>query len=440
METSEQLAWQKIETDNQAGKLLHEDAYDPKANTFQSRAKAGAESGALLSIIESLFESSKQDHLSALPSDADLYTAKKFFKQNGTTGQSDLAELCQKKEVCGIGENHTSLGAKDYMAQNIEALAKQGYKFVGFEMVRQSNQALLDGYMKGSVSAAELIIRGSFRGYDYTPGAPERYLKILDAMKEYNQRTGANIRPIALEIDYSGFAFNERDAAWAKKVDEVLKDNPGQKMAIYAGAAHLGIRKDYSSVNQELQKLGHDSAAISLDFHNPQESAVLKSERAARSAREQGANSPFAYTVEADEQGEKRADSAVYIPMVELAHPDFGIDVTTPEDRGKSRTGAISLPRIDPDGKLLVKTDKDGCLISLAYQAGQSSDEIKLQKNREFEKYETGKWIHENNEGSEDLIYDRDPAWLVITIREGKLLQVRQNSLHDSTLLYPPLQ
>jgi len=387
----------------------------------------------------------------ALPSDADEKTAKEFFKL-GTTRQLNLAELCQDKTVCLIGEAHDSVGAKTYLASNVSALAQKGYTLIAFEAFQQKNQKILDEYMLGKVSKADFI-QVCFLEADFSIIGPEGYLKILDAMKSYNGLTGAHLRAIALEGDIHHSddyreTMSQRNNASAKKIDEVLQANPGGKIAAYVGSAHLGVNHDdFDSLNQELAKLGRDCVAISLDYElsDPRLSenrplvgakAARESIAAAKAARESGVKSYSSYPIELGE-GAKRADYGVYIPFLEPPPgQNIGRDVTAPSERGMCRTGLLELPDIDTDGQLLVTTENSGKVIKACYKSGKKSEEMILPKGHES-KYHSPEWhgssefaqwcnFHEEGKsGPERLVLYRNDFLVEILIgADGKVFRI----------------
>jgi hypothetical protein len=388
---------------------------------------------------ENLYDYKHSTNQPVLPSDASEALAKEFFSTHAGQDAGPLAQLCQQKEVCTISEKHSSLGDKEYMAASVIDLAQQNYSIVAFEMINQRDQKLLDGYVSGTVSADKLLTPDTFVAYDYAPGAPEGYLKILDAIKDYNQTTGSQIRPLALEIDYERTdpEMNKRDIAWAKKIDEVLKETPGAKLVTFSGNGHLGLRKCWSTLNRELARLGHASVAIELDSAKPDEIPDDYYKFAAKAVTALGATQPFSYAIKMDKNGEKRADFGYFVPWKEYPHPEIGKDVTPLQEQGDSRTGELNLNSSDPDGKLYVTTDNTGTVTNLVYRGGDVIKQISpLTADENFD-FGPNDWIlfKYGRESSVRLLRNKDTI-ATVAIEDGKLIQVRGSK----ALLYPPLQ
>jgi hypothetical protein len=412
---------------------------------LNSIKEPGESTGYLQIRFENLYPLDVAEHKAGLPSGAGTDQAREYFKKHANEDAGELARLCRAKEVCGIGEKHSSLTAKEYLAANIGDLSRQGYNLLGFEMINQRDQKLLDGYMTGTVSRKALLSPGAFVEYDYASGAPEGYVKILDAMKDFNRRTGANLKPLAIEVDYDrtdpdrNKTMNARDVAWAKFIDETLKQNPGSKVAVYCGADHLGVRKDFSSLNQELLRLGRESAAVQLDSANPHITNGTDSTTAANAAVDAGATHAFSYPIEMGASGVRRGDFAVFVPWKEPVHYEIGRDITEPAERGKTRTGQLDFNGVDPDGKFYVTTDNAGLVSRLEYTGGGRRHEIAPRQAEDLSDQGRDGWIIFKNGSDNDatvmLLRDGKPV-AKVTIVEGKLTQIRGNPV----LIYPPLE
>ncbi len=378
----------------------------------------------------------------ALPSDASIEQAKEYFKDQTGGDAGTIVDLCNGKEVCNIGERHTSLSSKEYLAENIEALAEKGYNFIAFEMVKQRDQHLLDGYVDGILSSESLLISDALLAYDYAVGAPEGYLKILDAIKDYNSRTGSHVRAIALETDYdvtnsSDSEMKKRNDAWAKKINAVLSANPGAKILTYSGGGHLGHRRDQNTLNTQLSLLGHDSTAIILDATRPKDEVINASRAAAQAATALGASRPFSYQVAADKSGAKRGDFGIFVPWKELPQAEIGKDVTSAQERQHFRTGELALTDGDADGRLYVTTDSNRNILKLEYRTGDLSYEIRPDEAIEMADVSNDGWIlfRHGNEKSVRLL--RNGINIAsVKVDDSTLRQVRGKS----RLIYPVLK
>lgn len=368
-----------------------------------------------------------------LPSNATFEQAQEFFSKPFKDAGS-LPQLCQGSAVCSIGEDHTSLASKDYVAQNIEGLAKAGYTFVGFEMALQSDQSLLDDYMGGKASRDSMI--NLFRSFDWEPGDPEEYVKILDAMKDYNQKTGAHMRAIGLELPVHGNAgadeiMTQRDHNWAQKIDEIIQQNPGAKIVTYSGAQHVGMRNRFNTVNQELSKLGLNSTSISFDSNDPKDRPLLDDRTAASAASKLAKTQEFSYPIVPGEDGEKRADFGVFIPWMDPKPIDTGKDVTSTEERGKTHTEEFELRDVDPDGKLLVTSDDTTeKVIKLEYKDANQSAVISPTDANILPNLTQDGWkrylLTSGNYSFSEFRNGKKISAVELT-KDGKLMQIRAN-------------
>lgn len=375
----------------------------------------------------------------ALPSDARLTQAKDYFNEHPTEDAGALSQLCWQKPVCSIGERHSSIASKELMAQSIESLAGQGYTTIGLEMVKQRDQGLLDAYMAGRGSKGTLLDKDRFGAHDYAAGGPEKYVSILDSMRAYNFCNLKKLKPLALEIDYdvTKNEMTRRDVAWAKLIDAELKQHPESKIVTYTGLGHLGLGKPWSTLTEELTKLGHQSSSINLDATSPGDSLVNNSRIAAAAAGDVGAKRSFSYPIAPARNGELRANFGVFIPWIEPRLEEPGKDVTAPSERGISRTGELAMTDTDKDGKLYATTNMTGELTKLEYRGGGHIDTIYPPQAEEMADVRGSGWIYfkHGTEGSLRLLRNRSFIAVVQT-EHGKLKQIRGNP----TLIYPDLR
>jgi hypothetical protein len=378
--------------------------------------------------------SSKYPSLSTalMPSDAVSFKAKAFFQaEAGSVGT--LPELCQTEKICTVGEDHTDLGAKEYFTSHIDGLARKGYKLFGLEMVKQSDQALLDRYIQDGIGREELLSQNVLGGFDYAQSGPKHYLMMLDAIREHNQRTGENLKVFAMDIEYSDptQAMAERNQRWAQKIDQMLKENPEAKVVTYSGKGHIGKQNKYSnSVNSELEKLGHRSTSVSLDSYDPSDAQWPGyGGLVAKGANEDNIKCALSYPIGPGYNGEERAKYGVVVPWKS----------ESPQEIGKNTTKTFDLHSFDDDAKLYVTTGEDGQPIRLRYTGGSYDQELAPQSAKETTEgtvVGNGWFVGTSAEGKREFAMYRAgiPIVRVDVFRSGSLM-----IFNNPKLLFPPV-
>lgn len=393
-----------------------------------------------IDIYSEAFDSRKE----SLKSDADSIEAENFFKRNKNKSAGSLDEFCADSPICTIGERHSSTASKDYLADNMESLAQIGFTHIGFEMIKQRDQQLLDDYVfgKGDKEARARLLTGeTFLAYDYAPGVPEGYLRILDAIRQTNLKTGSHLRPLALEIDYdltdkSDSEMERRNRAWADKIEQLVRDEPSARVLTYSGGAHLGFLNGKNTLNKELAERGLPSTIITLDSAQPNEQPTNDSRVAAHSANVSGIDRPYSYRIAPGREG-KRSDFGIYIPWKNPPEAPFGKEVTPRFMKSSTRTGEVFFDGDTPLTSLRITTDRDNRVISLAVRDDDEGVDV---LNPNLYKEPDGPlrkgWFLMNNGDEESIRYLKNGEQILkITLKDRRLVQVR----NKTALLYPAI-
>ena len=152
-----------------------------------------------------------------------------------------------------IGETH-NIPAVRY--EVVEALKEGGATDLVTEFFKWSEQTLIDGYIKGTVSRTQMA--DHLRKYDYwSEGTAVSVMYMLDSAKN------AGIHVLAAERG-NELPFQVRNEGWALVVQQILKRDPNARIVVHGGAAHFTTGYNADTVGKILEKSDITSVAAEL--------------------------------------------------------------------------------------------------------------------------------------------------------------------------------
>jgi len=171
--------------------------------------------------------------------------------------------LADQKRVVFFGERHDDLSQKDEIIKNLKALKeKDGLSDVALEMLNDNDMPSVKSYFQGTGSRQAVLDRLKER-WSIAPGVPEKYMDLIDAIKE------ARLNPLALDQaldgrdDTYGTLFEDRNGHWASVIKTALDANPNNKVLVYSGRDHVGYGPDHNHANEILQsEYGQQSQVV----------------------------------------------------------------------------------------------------------------------------------------------------------------------------------
>lgn len=145
----------------------------------------------------------------------------------------DESKLFANQRVVYIGETHYDTSAKNFMIVNMPEFKKLGFTHIAMEMFQASQQSLLDGYYRGTVSDEKIK---DYLKYEWGWISPKYYLNIIKAARKQG------IRIVAIDGRESAGEKNvgqeARDNVMTKAIADNLK-NPANKMIVFIGSEHI---------------------------------------------------------------------------------------------------------------------------------------------------------------------------------------------------------
>lgn len=180
----------------------------------------------------------------------------------------DYSKMITKdKPVLFLGERHDNADTQKHVADQAANFQKAGVTHFALEQINADMQPTLDKYFKGDADARKEILEhlNEKWGNSY-PGSGERYMKILDAMKE------KGIKPLGMDShNHSGDFMAERNKSWADVLGKTIKNNPEARIVALGGMTHVGIdsntadgilKKDYGVKSSTAKLMGGSALVI----------------------------------------------------------------------------------------------------------------------------------------------------------------------------------
>lgn len=181
-------------------------------------------------------------------------------------GSFDLLQLLAgDRRVVFFGERHDDLGQKDLIISSLKTLkAQDGLTHLALEMLSKSDMPYVESYFYAAGSRQAVLDRLKQK-WNIAPGVPEKYMQLIDAIKE------AKLIPLALDQppegkdDNRGTLFHDRNEHWAEAIAGPLKADSRAKVLVYSGRDHVGYAASGDLANQLLKsEYGYDSTVVNF--------------------------------------------------------------------------------------------------------------------------------------------------------------------------------
>lgn len=261
----------------------------------------------------------RKDDPKLLRADAKIEEMEKFIKKE-KKGELDYSKIITKdKPVLFVGDDHNRHGEKDELAAKAKELRAAGVTHFGIEMIPKSMQPTLNRYFDGDKKAREEIQRYLKANWTrIAEGIPERYMKLLDAMKE--QR----IRPVGIDDnDHEGEKVRDRNATWSKTVADIIKADPKNRMVVLGGSDHFGYKEGMHANEMLRDRYGINSTVLTFGGGiAPGEFLKDLQDHISAAAKKAGlANERFSFDL--NPTFPRGADKVLHLPQKQKHYLDF---------------------------------------------------------------------------------------------------------------------
>ena len=231
----------------------------------------------------------------------------------------DYAKLWDNEvPVLFLGERHDVISDKNELIKNLPNFRKNGMTHLAMEMLRESYQGIIDGYINGEIDRGE-VLKIFKKGWNKGLGIPEKYMEIIDVAKS----NGVRILAIDLYTKSSNYFtsdfFRKRNANWARIAKLILKKNKRARILFYCGQSHSGYNKVDDTANEILESVGIESKVVEFAGGKIAKGNAYfftdKIAKAAQSVKLSGEKFSLRINSDDDVRG---SDHIIHLPQIEM--------------------------------------------------------------------------------------------------------------------------
>jgi hypothetical protein len=235
---------------------------------------------------------------------------------SGTAKLDYVSLLSGDRRAIFIGERHDDLAQKDEIIKQLHALkTKSGLTHVALEMLNDADMQAVKNYFDGS-GDRQAVLNGLKARWSVAPGVPEKYMELIDAIKEEKLTPLALDRTMSGGDDHGASLYEERNEHWAQVIGDTLNSSPTAKVLAYTGRDHVG----YSAGANQSE--AHTNEILANDYAKKSTVVLLASpldkegslslhvSQAAKAARPAACSDAFALKIIRD-QSSRPADFVV---------------------------------------------------------------------------------------------------------------------------------
>lgn len=174
------------------------------------------------------------------------------------------AQIFGDAEVVLLGDTHPNVLIKNWLARNLLEMKSRGFTHVALEALNSESQEILDGYLKGSVSRADMVkLVAADWGW-----IPEAHVKMIDAIQ------AAGLKAIAIdnrnELDRAGYGndIQRRNDHMSARVESILKTPGAGRVVVLTGKLHSALVSEEAGITtipQILEEKGISNLSFDLE-------------------------------------------------------------------------------------------------------------------------------------------------------------------------------
>lgn len=163
---------------------------------------------------------------------------------------SEMMEATLKSDIVYVGDYHTCKQSQRSFLRILKNIIKKDKNFIiGLEFLNQQHQKSLDQFLNSTITKEVFLKKVQLKRH-WVFDLWENFEPIFDFAKHHQ------IPLFAIDATNKKATLAQRDKAVAKRIADLLKKNPGQRIFVFIGDLHIAPPHLPKEIKKELKKMG----------------------------------------------------------------------------------------------------------------------------------------------------------------------------------------